>query len=64
MPIKFTNNGVDSSFSGSEIFFKKGWKKYNMLHKRFFSHYFYKKNSKVLGEIFLNNLGVQNLNVF
>ena len=27
MPIKFIQNGVDSTFLGSEKFFKKGWKK-------------------------------------
>ena len=39
MPIKFTKNGFDSSFSGSDKFFKKGRKKSNMLEKSLFSQF-------------------------
>ena len=28
MPIKFTKNGVETSFLGSKKFFEKGWKKF------------------------------------
>ena len=36
MQIKLTKHGVDSSFSGSEKFFKTGRKKSNTLQKIFF----------------------------
>ena len=55
MPIKFTKNGVDSLFSGSEIFFKKGWKKIKHAKKEpFFSLFLQKKNIQVLGKHFFN----------
>ena len=37
MPIKFTKNGVDSSFSGNEKFFKKGLEKKHATKETFFS---------------------------
>ena len=65
MPIKFTKNGVESSFSGSEKFFKKGWKKIQHATKEpFFSLFLQKKNINVLRHNFLKLFlkGVQNLN--
>ena len=57
MPIKFTKNGVKSSFSGSEKFFQKGWKKIQHATKDpLFSLFLQKKNIKVLGHNFLNGL--------
>ena len=54
MPIKFTKNGVESSFSGSEKFFKKGWKKIQHATKEhFFSLFLQKKTLKFLDTICL-----------
>ena len=64
MPIKFTKNGVESSFSGSEKFFKKGWKKIKHATKEpFFSLFLQKKTFKFLDTIFFKLFlkGVQNL---
>ena len=50
MPIELTKNGVDSSYLGSIWFSKWGEKQSNILKKRNFSHYSYKKiNVLVLG---------------
>ena len=47
MPIKFTKNGVESSLSGSEKFFKTGWKKIKHSTKEpLFSLFLQKKKFK------------------
>ena len=54
MPIKFTKNGVESSFSGSEKFFKKGWKKIKHATKEpFFSLFLQKKHLSFGTQFFL-----------
>ena len=53
MQIKFTKNGVDSSFSGSGNFFKKGFlKKFNTLKNAFFIIFYNKKTLKFWDTIF------------
>ena len=55
MPIKFTKNGVDSSFSGSEKFFLKRMKKNPTRYKRafFLTIFTKKKKLKFWDTIFL-----------
>ena len=64
MPIKFTKNGVQSLFSGSEKVFQKGMKKNPTRYKRaFFLIIFTKKKHKNFGTQFFKLFmkGVQNL---
>ena len=52
MPNKFTKNGVESSFSVSEKFVKKGWKKIQHATKEPFFSLFLEKKKKVQGHNF------------
>ena len=53
MPNKLTKNGVDSSFSGSDIFFKKGIKKNQHATKKpFFLIIFTHKKKSSFGKTF------------
>ena len=63
MLIKFTKNGVDSLFSGSEKFFKKEWKKIKHGTKEPYFSLFLQKKHWSFGTTFFKLFwkGVQNL---
>ena len=59
MPIKFTKNGVDCSFLGSEKLFTKGWQKIQHATKEIF--FVTEKNIEILVcYFFFNFKGVPN----